>query len=89
MVFLLCAIAHYPRLFLVAQTVHLPIQSTIFPKLGLMQICIPKNMSSGKTPILCSVLSEANKSQELSALIDISDCFDEAAESAGVDLSRL
>jgi hypothetical protein len=38
-------------------------------------------------PVFCFVGS--NKSQELSALIDVSNCFDEAAESAGVDLSRL
>jgi hypothetical protein len=38
-------------------------------------------------PVFCFVRSK--KSQELSALIDVSDCFDEAAESDGVDLSRL
>lgn len=40
--------------------------------------------------ILSSVLSQATSRQEVSALIDVSDCFDwDAAESAGVDLSRL
>jgi hypothetical protein len=47
-------------------------------------------MSLGKMPTLLSLLSQATGRQELSALIDTSDCFDaEAAESAGVDLSRL
>lgn len=78
------------RLFLLSQTVYLPAQPAIFPKLGLTQICIPKDMSSGRMPIVWSVLSQATGRQELSALIDGSDCFDaKAAESAGVDLSRL
>lgn len=81
---------HYPRLFLVCQTVYLPAQSAIVPKLGLTQICIPKHMSLGKMPVLFSLLQQATGRQELSALIDISDRFDAgAAESAGVDLSRL
>jgi hypothetical protein len=59
-------------------------------KAGLTQICIPKEMSSGRIPILWSILSRATGRQELSALIDASDRLDAgAAEAAGVDLSRL
>lgn len=79
-----------PRRFLVCQTVYLPAQLAIVPRLGLTQICIPRHMSLGKMPTLFSLLSQATGRQELSALIDTSDCFDAgAAESAGVDLSRL
>jgi hypothetical protein len=56
----------------------------------MKQICIPEGMSSGRMDIFCSLLAQVTSRQELCALIDASDCFDaEAAESAGVDLSRL
>lgn len=59
-------------------------------KAALTQICIPKNMSSGRTAILCSLLAQVTDRQELCALIDAGDCFDAGcAESAGVNLSRL
>jgi hypothetical protein len=59
-------------------------------KAALTQVCIPEEMSSGRMGILCPLLAQVTGRQELSALIDASDCFDAgAAESAGVNLSRL
>jgi hypothetical protein len=59
-------------------------------KAALTQIHVPESMSSGRADILCSLLSQVTGRQELSALIDASDCFDaEVAELAGVNLSRL
>ena len=59
-------------------------------KAALTQVCTSQNMSSGKTAILCSLLSQVTDRGELCALINASDCFDAlSAEAAGVDLSRL
>jgi hypothetical protein len=60
------------------------------PKAALTQVCMPENMSSGRTGTLCSLLAQFTGKEEMCVLIDASDCFDAgAAEFAGVNLSRL
>src|SRR5579864_336499 len=52
-----------PPSFVVRQMFHLPIQSSIFPKLGLTQIWAPQNMPSGRD-ILYFLLSQATDRQD-------------------------
>jgi recombination protein RecA len=60
------------------------------PRAALTQICIPRNMSSGKTAVLCSFLAEVTDMGEMCGLIDASDSFDTgSAKAEGVDLDRL
>ena len=60
------------------------------PRRGLTQICAPKEVSSGRTTLLVSMMAEVTRAEEFCALVDASDCFDPAsAEAAGVDLSRV
>ncbi len=60
------------------------------PRRGLTQICAPKEVSSGRTALLVSMMAEVTRSEGFCALVDASDCFDPAsAEAAGVDMSRV
>ena len=60
------------------------------PKRGLTQICAPREVSSGRTTVLLSLMAEVTRAEEFCALVDAGDCFDPAsAEAAGVDLSRV
>jgi recA bacterial DNA recombination protein len=60
------------------------------PRRGLTQICAPREVSSGRTTVLVSMMAEVTRAEEFCALVDASDCFDPAsAEAAGVDMSRV
>jgi recombination protein RecA len=60
------------------------------PRRGLTQICAPREVSSGRTTVLLSLMAEVTRVEEFCALVDAGDCFDPAsAEAAGVDLSRV
>ncbi len=60
------------------------------PRRGLTQICAPKEVSSGRTALLVSMMAEVTRSEGFCALVDASDCFDPvSAEAAGVDMSRV
>ena len=60
------------------------------PKRGLTQICAPREVSSGRTTVLLSLMAEVTRAEEFCALVDAGDCFDPtSAEAAGVDLSRV
>jgi recombination protein RecA len=56
----------------------------------LTQICVPKEMSSGKSAMLNSLVAQLTRQEHFCALVDASDCFDPvSADAAGVDLSRV
>ncbi len=60
------------------------------PRRGLTQICAPREVSSGQTTLLVSMMAEVTRKEEFCALVDAGDCFDPAsAEAAGVDMSRV
>lgn len=60
------------------------------PRSGLTQICAPAGSSSGKTTLLLSLIAQATRRGEFTALVDASDCFDPvSADAAGVELSHL
>jgi recombination protein RecA len=60
------------------------------PRRGLTQICAPREVSSGRTTLLVSMMAEVTRAEEFCALVDAGDCFDPAsAEAAGVDMSRV
>jgi len=60
------------------------------PQSALTQICAAREMSSGKTSLLVSLMAEITRREQLCALVDAGDCFDPAsAEPAGVNLARL
>lgn len=56
----------------------------------LTQICVAKEMSSGRSALLNSLMAQLTRREHVCALVDASDCFDPiSAEAAGVDLSRV
>jgi recombination protein RecA len=60
------------------------------PKSALTQICAPVGNSSGKTTLLLSLMAQATRRGEFTALIDAGDCFDPvSADAAGVELSHV
>ena len=60
------------------------------PRRGLTQICAPREVSSGRTTLLISMMAEITRAEEFCALVDAGDCFDPAsAETAGVDMARV
>jgi recombination protein RecA len=60
------------------------------PRSALTQICAAREMSSGKTSLLVSLMAEITRREQFCALVDAGDCFDPAsAEPAGVNLARL
>ncbi|HLW52281.1 MAG TPA: hypothetical protein VKW06_05520 [Candidatus Angelobacter sp.] len=60
------------------------------PQSALTQFCTPAGMSSGKTSLLVSLMSQMTRREQFCALVDAGDCFDpSSAEPAGVNLARL
>jgi recombination protein RecA len=60
------------------------------PQGRLTQIYAPQGESSGKTALLVSLMAQLTQREQFCALVDASDCFGpEAAEAAGVNLSRV
>lgn len=60
------------------------------PQSALTQICAAREISSGKTSLLLSLMAQITKRGQFCALVDAGDCFDPAsAEAAGVNLARL
>lgn len=60
------------------------------PQGALTQICAAREITSGKTSLLVSLMSQITKQSQFCALVDAGDCFDPAsAEAAGVNLAHL
>jgi hypothetical protein len=60
------------------------------PKGALTQVCSAPGVSSGRTTLLLSLLSQVTSKEQFCAVVDVGDCFDpESAEAMGVCLSRL
>jgi recombination protein RecA len=60
------------------------------PKGGITQICAPTDITSGRTTLLLSLLTQVTGKEQFCAVVDANDCFDpESAAAAGVCLSRL
>src|SRR6516225_2847631 len=57
---------------------------------ALTQIHAPLGLSSGKTALLVSLITQLTRREQFCALVDAGDCFDpESAEAAGVNLARV
>jgi recombination protein RecA len=60
------------------------------PKGALTQICAPVGISSGRTSLLLSLLTQVSGKEQFCAVVDAGDSFDpESANETGVCLSRL
>lgn len=60
------------------------------PQSALTQICAAREISSGKTSLLVSLMAQITRREQFCALVDAGDSFDPAsAEAAGVELARL